>query len=207
MSSYRKLALLEPLLLFGLIVAYIWELRFIHPMSWIAIPAMMILSHWLHHESPRALGFQLHNLAGTLRELGPLLILTVLLLLSGGLLLRTVRQIDSTDALLALAGYLPWGLSQQYALNGYFLNRFEAAVSHRVASLLTALFFCAAHAPNPFLLAITLPLGWYSTLVYRRTHNLYFLGIAHAAIGLLLLLVVPDSISHHLRVGPGWFRP
>jgi membrane protease YdiL (CAAX protease family) len=203
----RKLALLEPVLLFGLIVAYIWKLRFVHPMYWIAIPALMILSHVLHHESPRALGFQLHNLADTLSELGPLLILIVLLLLSAGMALRTVRQMGYMDTLLALAGYLPWGLSQQYALNGYFLNRFDAALSKRGASLLTALFFCAAHAPNPFLIIITLPLGWCSTLLYRRTRNLYFLGIAHAAVGLLLLLVVPDSISRHLRVGPGWFRP
>jgi len=180
MSSYRKLALLEPLLLFGLIVAYIWELRFIHPMSWIAIPAMMILSHWLHHESPRALGFQLHNLAGTLRELGPLLILTVLLLLSGGLLLRTVRQIDSTDALLALAGYLPWGLSQQYALNGYFLNRFEAAVSHRVASLLTAVllrrpraesFPAGHHASSGLVLHAGLPAYAQSVLSRNRARR------------------------------------
>ena len=202
----RKLALLEPLLLFGMIVAYIWKLRYIHPMCWIVIPALMIVSHLLHHESPRALGFQLHNLADTLSELGPLLILIVVGLLAAGIALGTVRPISSMDALLALAAYLPWGLSQQYALNGYFLNRFEAALSHRGASLLTALFFCAAHAPNPFLLAITLPLGWYSTLVYRRRRNLYVLGIAHAALGLVLLLVVPDSISRHLRVGPGWFR-
>jgi membrane protease YdiL (CAAX protease family) len=203
----RKLALLEPLLLFGLIVAYIWKLRYSHPMCWIVIPILMIVSHLLHHESPRALGFQLHNLADTLSELGPLLILIVVGLLAAGIALGTVRPISSMDALLALAAYLPWGLSQQYALNGYFLNRFEAALSHRGASLLTALFFCAAHAPNPFLLAIMLPLGWYSTLVYRRRRNLYVLGIAHAALGLVLLLVVPDSISRHLRVGPGWFRP
>jgi membrane protease YdiL (CAAX protease family) len=206
MSPQRKLALIEPLLVFGLIVAYIWKLRFIYPMSWIAIPALMIVSHVLHHESARGLGFQLHNLASALSESGPPLILIVLLLLAGGAALRTIRPIGYEDALLALAAYLPWGLSQQYALNGYFLNRFEAALSPRRASVLTALFFCAVHAPNPFLVAITFPLGWCCTLLYRRTHNLYFLGIAHAAVGLVLLLVVPDSVSRHLRVGPGWFR-
>jgi len=56
-------------------------------------------------------------------------------------------------------------------------------------------------------MAITLPLGWYATLLYRRTRNLYLLGIAHAAVGLLLFVMVPDSLSRHLRVGPGWFRP
>ena len=57
------------------------------------------------------------------------------------------------------------------------------------------------------MMAVTLPLGWYATIVYRRTRNLYVLGIGHALIGLTLFIVVPDWMSHHLRVGPGWFRP
>ena len=203
----RKLAILEPLLMFGLIVDYIWKLRFAHPHCWIAIPALMLSSHLARRESPRALGFGLHNLRDCLRELAPLLLLIALLLLTAGVLLRTIRQTGFDGALLAAAAYLPWGLAQQYALNGYFLNRFDAAVSARAASLLAALLFSLAHAPNPFLMAITLPLGWCATLLYRRNRNLYMLGIAHAAIGLLLFLVVPDSVSHHLRVGPGWFRP
>ena len=203
----RKLAILEPLLMFGLIVAYIWKLRFVHPHCWIAIPALMLLSHLLRRESPRALGFGLHNLRDCLHELAPLLLLIALLLLTAGVLLRTIRQTGFDGALLAAAAYLPWGLAQQYALNGYFLNRFDAAVSARASSLLAAVLFSLAHAPNPFLMAITLPLGWCATLLYRRNRNLYMLGIAHAAIGLLLFLVVPDSVSHHLRVGPGWFRP
>ena len=203
----RKLALLEPLLLFGLIMAYIWKLRAVHPASWIAIPAVMIFSHLVRRESPRDLGFQLRNLAGRLYELGPMLILIAVLMLGAGMVLGTIRRIGFVDVLFALAAYLPWGLAQEYALNGYFLNRFDAALSKRAASLLAALLFCAAHAPNPFLMAITLPLGWCATRLYRRTRNLYLLGMVHAMVGLLLFLVVPDSISHHLRVGPGWFRP
>lgn len=203
----RKLAILEPLLMFGLIAAYIWKLRFVHPYCWIAIPALMFFSHLLRRESPRALGFGLHNLRDCLHELAPLLLLIALLLLTAGVLLRTIRQTGFDGALAAVAAYLPWGLAQQYALNGYFLNRFDATVSARAASLLAAALFSLAHAPNPFLMAITFPLGWCATLLYRRSHNLYLLGIAHATIGLLLFLVVPDSVIHHLRVGPGWFRP
>lgn len=203
----RRLAILEPLLMFGLILAYIWKLRFVHPSCWIAIPALMFFSHLLRRESPRVLGFDLHNLRECLNELAPLLTLIALLLLASGVLLHTLREIGYGGALLALAAYLPWGLVQEYALNGYFLNRFDAALSTRAASLLAALLFSAAHAPNPFLVAITFPLGWCATLLYRRKRNLYLLGIAHAAVGLLLFLVVPDSLSRHLRVGPGWFRP
>jgi hypothetical protein len=167
----------------------------------------MILSHLLHRESPRSLGFGLHNLRHCLHELGPLLLLIALLLLTAGFLLRTTRRIGFDDAFFAAAAYLPWGILQQYALNGYFLNRLKGAVSARAASLIAAVLFSLAHTPNPFLMVITLPLAWCATLLYRRSRNLYLLGIAHAAIGLLLFLVVPDSVSHHLRVGPGWFRP
>jgi len=45
--------------------------------------------------------------------------------------------------------------------------------------------------------------GWCATQVYRRHRNLYFLGIAHATLGFLLFVTVPDSVTHHLMVGPG----
>jgi hypothetical protein len=203
----RKLDTLEPLLMFGLILAYIWKLRFWHPSCWIAIPALMVLSHLLRHESPRALGLEPHHLPDCLKELAPVLIFIALLLLSAGLRLPALRPIGFAGALLALAAYLPWGLAQQYALNAYFVNRLDSTLSTRAASLVAALLFSAAHAPNPFLMAVTLPLGWCATVYYRRTRNLYLLGIAHAGVGLLLFLVAPDSLSRHLRVGPGWFRP
>jgi membrane protease YdiL (CAAX protease family) len=202
----RKIAILEPLLMFALIVAYIWKLRSVHPISWVAIPALMILSHVLRRESPRALGFELHGLWNGLIKLTPALMLIAVLLLGSGVLFGTLRHIGFAGDLFALALYLPWGLAQQYAMNGYFLNRFDASLSGRAASLLAALLFSAVHAPNPFLMVITLPLAWCATLLYRSMHNLYVLGIAHAVIGLLLFLTVPDSLSRHLRVGPGWFQ-
>jgi hypothetical protein len=48
----------EPMFMFGLIVAYIWKLRFVYPSCWIAIPVLMLLSHVLRRESPRARGFE-----------------------------------------------------------------------------------------------------------------------------------------------------
>jgi membrane protease YdiL (CAAX protease family) len=203
----RKLALLEPILMFGLIIAYIWKLRFTHPNSWIVIPILMFLSHLLRRESPRALGLDVRNWRNGLNQVVRVLIVTSILLLSAGALFYTFRQVSFQFALLSLAAYLPWGLVQQYALNGYFLNRFQAVFSNHAASLLAALFFSAAHTPNVFLMVLTLPLGWCATIFYLRTRNLYLLGIAHAIIGLLLFLVVPDSLSHHMRVGPGWFVP
>jgi membrane protease YdiL (CAAX protease family) len=198
---------MEPFLMFGLIIAYIWKIRAIYPNFWIVIPALMFLSHILHRETPRALGFELRGLANDLRRLAPLVALIAVAMLSAGALFHTFRPIGFGGILLALLPYLPWGLAQQYVLNGYFLNRLDALLAPSAAGVVAALLFSAAHAPNPFLMAVTLPLGWCATLLYRRTRNLYLLGIAHAVIGLLLFLVVPDSVSHHMRVGPSWFRP
>ena len=202
----RKLAILEPVVVFAAIIAYIWVLRYVSHNLWMAIVAWMLLSHALHRETPATLGFGLHNLRDCVRELLPALTLLALVLLAGGILLRTARQIGSDRAVLSLAAYVPWGLAQQYALNGYFLNRFDAVMSRRAAPLAAAAAFSCAHAPNWFLMVVTFLFGYCCARVYRRYPNLYFLGMAHAAVGFLLFLVVPDSISHHLNVGPAWFR-
>jgi len=202
----RKLAILEPAVVFALILAYIWELRAVNRNWLMAILALMLLSHWLHRETAASLGFGLGNLRDCVRELLPALTLLALALLAGGILLRTVRQIGSERAVLALLAYLPWGLAQQYALNGYFLNRLDAFLSRRAAPWAAAAAFACAHAPNWFLMTAALLFGYFSARIYRRRRNLYFLGMAHAAVGFLLFLVVPDSISRHLKVGPAWFN-
>jgi membrane protease YdiL (CAAX protease family) len=202
----RKLSLLEPVSLFVFLMAYIWKFRFSRPHFWIAILACMLLSHLLHRESPRTLGFGRHSLRECAHQFAPLLAILSLLLVCAGLMLHTTRRVGFDQAFLALAAYLPWGLLQQYILNGYFLNRFQQSLSPRTAAWVTAAMFAAAHTPNGFLMAVALAGGWCATQVYRRHRNLYFLGIAHATVGFLLYVTVPDSISHHLDVGPGLLR-
>ena len=90
-------------------------------------------------------------------------------------------------------------------MNGYFLNRFEAVLSPRAAPVVSAALFSGVHTPNWFLMIVTLLTGYLAAVVYRRDKNLYFLGLAHGCVGFLLFLVVPDLVSHHLNVGPGWF--
>jgi len=203
MGAFRKLALLEPVALFLSIMGYIWIWRRAHPYLWIAILGSLLLSHVLHRENSRQLGFGRDTLEECTHRFAPLLVILALAMFAGGLLLDTTRRIATDQAFLALFAYVPWGMLQQYMLNGYFLRRFDRALAPHRSSWLTAGLFGVVHAPNWFLMIVAMAGGWCATKVYRRHHNLYFLGIAHATIGFLLFVTVPDSISHHLVVGPG----
>jgi membrane protease YdiL (CAAX protease family) len=141
-----------------------------------------------------------------MRKLGPVLIGLVGVLWMAGFAFGSIRSGGFPLAVESFAAYLPWGLFQQYLMNGYFLKRFEMALSGRHAAILTAGLFGAVHSPNWFLMLVTPVAAAGAIWVYRKYGNLYFLGLAHAAIGFTLFMVVPDSVSHHLRVGPGWFN-
>jgi membrane protease YdiL (CAAX protease family) len=191
---------------FAVIMAYIWVWRASIPNLWVAILGFMLLSHVLRRERPCNLGFARCETLFLVRRFGPIVAAIALLLIFLGAFFRTIRPISPGQATLALAAYLPWGLLQQYMLNGYFLNRFTSFMPPCAAVTLSASLFALAHTPNWFLMPVTFAGGYCSSVIYRRHRCLYLLGIAHGIIGFLLFLVVPDSISHHLRVGPGWFR-
>lgn len=193
--SSSKWDLLEALSVFAMIMAYIWLLRFSHPLSWILILLVIIVSHTVRRESPIQLGFGAKNLRSSATALAPVVLALALALLACGWMFGTIRP---QNGLLGLLMYLVWGLFQQYVLNGYFMNRLHSP-------LLAAALFSAAHAPNWFLMLVTLGGGYFCARAYLRFRNLYFLGLAHGVIGFLIYLVVPDTISHHLYVGPKWF--
>ena len=201
----RRIALLEPLTVFTLIMAYIWQLRYSHRGLWLAILAGVILSHIARREDADTLGFHRRNLRECVREFAPMLAFVGLAMVAAGMLLGTTRALSVHDALYSWVGYLPWGTFQQYLLNGYFLNRLTGAMPGRSAAATSAVLFSGAHLPNWFLMIVTLVTGYVCARIYLRYKNLYFLGMAHATVGFLLLQVVPDSVTHHLTVGPGWF--
>ena len=200
----KLIALLEPLGVFAMIVAYIWRWRFVHPLSWILILGLVLVSHALRRETPASIGFRVANLKTALRVLMPTATLLALTLLAMGAIFHTIRSVTLTSALGSLALYCFWGLFQQYLLNGYFLNRF-VKISRSFAPLMAAISFSAIHTPNWFLIIVTFFAGFVCAKIYLKFRNLYVLGLAHGVIGFLLYFCVPDTISHHLYVGPKWF--
>jgi membrane protease YdiL (CAAX protease family) len=201
----KTMSAAEALTVFVLIMTYIWKLRFTHPGFWLFPFAMVVVSHMARGERASTLGFRVTNFPGCIRRFGAPVIALTLAIWTAGMLAGSLRPQGFMQAAISLVWYLPWGLFQQYLLNGYFLRRFEADLSRKDAAILTSALFCAAHAPNWFLMIATLAGAFAAIWVYRRCHNLWFLGLAHATIGFTLFMVVPDSVSRHLRVGPGWF--
>ena len=191
----------------ALIMAYIWWLRFRYPYAWVPMLLLMFASHVRRHETLVALGFNWRLPPHALARLSAALAVLALALLALGLSLHSIRTVTLEGAFFSFLLYCLWGLFQQYLLNGYFVNRFSEFLPghpHAVPRL-AAVFFCLAHLPNWFLMLATAAGGYVCARLYLRFHNLYFLGLAHGVVGFLLYLIVPDTVSHHLYVGPKWF--
>ena len=199
------LVVVEAAIGFAFVMLYIWRLRFTAPRSWIFILGFFILSHILRGERTASLGLHWGNFRECMKNMAPALLLIALSFLAVGVLLQTLRPISVEYGFMCLLAYCPWAVFQQYLLNGYIANRLLAVASARYVPLMTGAIFAGAHLPNWFLMMVTFVTGYYSTKVFMRYRNIYFLGLAHAVIGTLIFVVIPDSISHHLAVGPRFF--
>jgi hypothetical protein len=197
----------EAAVIFSLILAYIWRLRFSHPYSWVPILLLVLISHLYHGETREMLGLRWTSAPRGFRELSATLALIAFAFLAIGLIFHTIRDVSWRVALSGFLLYCIWGLFQQYVLNGFFVNRFAALLPHssRAVPVVAGVMFSLAHTPNWFLMIISLAGGYACAIVYRKYRNLYFLGLAHGVVGFLIYLVAPDTISHHLYVGPKWF--
>jgi hypothetical protein len=205
LNRRQKLIIVEAAAGFAMIMLYIWRLRFTAPRSWVLILGFFVMSHILRGERIAALGLRWGNFRECIETMAPALLLLALSAISAGVLLETMRPISVEYGFMCLLAYCPWAVFQQYLLNGYIANRLLAVASARYVPLMTGAIFAGVHLPNWFLMLVTFVTGYYSTIVFMRYRNIYFLGLAHAVIGTLIFVVVPDSISHHLTVGPGFF--
>jgi hypothetical protein len=197
----------EALCVFLLILSYIWWLRFRYPLAWVPMLLLVFASNLYHRENLGTLGFKRSKQGRSRARPFAYLALVALALLIVGLTFHSIRAVPPGGAFLSFAFYCVWGLFQQYLLNGYFVNRFSGFLpGHpRAVTVLAAVFFSLAHLPNWFLMIASAAGGYVCARIYLRHRDLYFLGAAHGVVGFLLYLVVPDTISHHLYVGPKWF--
>jgi hypothetical protein len=198
---------LEILLVYAAILLYIWRWQFHYPHAWSAIWAVVLLSHFVHRDSPRLLGL-------TLAELRPnaQIVLTlaaavyVPLALYGFARHKLVLMFLDQRSLIPFVGYGLWCVVQQYLAQSYFHNRLLTVVQNRhLSSLLVGVMFGAAHIPNPILMAATTLGGVILSEIFALHRCIWPLAFAQAVGGFLIAAISPASLIHHMRVGPGYF--
>ncbi len=196
----------EVVLIFTGILLYIWRWQHTHPLAWIPLFALILVSHVVHRDTWRGLGLAGADFRSSAQCVWPLAILLYLPMLGYGIFHhRLVLLPPSWYSLLALLGYGSWCAFQQYLTQSYFHNRLMLVVRNRhVSSALVGIMFSATHIPNVILMVATLIAGVVFAEVFARHRNIWPLALAQAVGGLLLAAVAPDAAIHHMRVGPGY---
>ena len=198
---------LEILLAYGLILAVEWTPRPAQRVMWVIAALGIVLITWRGFDGWKAMGFRRANLGRSLWIAGAALVLAIAAIL----IAARVRTLLLPSGLLAFVGtysaYAIWSGVQQLLLQGLFLLRFLRVISRPAPAALTAsLFFAGAHAPNPFLVPLTLIWGLAACLLFLRYRNIYTLMIAHAILGITIAMTIPGSVDHNMRVGLGYLR-
>lgn len=193
-------------LIFAGILAYIWRWQHTFHDAWIMLFALILLSHALHRDTLRALGLGLKEMRASAQWVLPLAILFYLPMLVYGWWYHRLEAIfPNGQAVLSLFGYGIWCAFQQYLTQSYFNNRLMLVIHNpHVSSVLVGIMFGAAHIPNPILTIATFVAGFIFAEVFARHRNIWPLALAQAVGGFLLGAVSPESMIHHLRVGPGY---
>ncbi|MGH9407288.1 MAG: CPBP family glutamic-type intramembrane protease [Terriglobia bacterium] len=169
--------------------------------------AFVILTHFIHHDKLRAMGLTAHEARASAE-----IILPVATVIYGAVVVSSVavhRMIVAwphPEALGRFAGYGVWCCFQQYLMQCYFFRRLQAAIGNPHGSaLVVALMFGGAHVPNPVLMIATTLGGLILSEVFACHPNIWPLALAQTAGGILLAAVVPASLIHNMRVGPGYY--
>lgn len=204
----KLVAAAEAMAMFAACQLFLWEYSQRYRRFWLALLVFMIGSVLLRRETSIRLGLRpLQGLAslrwvalGVAAGAGPLL-------LYGWRHGRIGLGWPDGLALLQFAGYAVWCLLQQFALQSYMHNRLLDSVrSPRVSSLMTAVIFGSLHLPNPVLTIATLAGGWAMGELFTRYRNIWILALGQALVSTAILVSLPDSMHHRLRVGPGFDR-
>jgi len=204
-----KIHALEAAAVFALLISYIWYFQARAHSSWMILLALVIASHIVRGETPADLGLRRAGFIDCARRFAIPVVAVAVLGTILGFAFDTIRPVAAWRVGGVLVGYCVWALFQQYLLNGYFTNRLQASFNDRYQYLVAPVagtLFAGAHVPNALLMVVTLVGGAVAAAAYQRHRNLFFLAFAHALIGTMIWLVVPDTVSHHLRVGPGMRR-
>jgi len=205
----RIAALAEILAMLALVLSYIWLWQQLFPGDRVLVVflyfALCHFSHVRRGESARSVGLRLDNWRSAARQASVPLAVAVAVPLAIGAALGT-WHFEPASLPLDVPWHVAWGTAQQYGLLCFLYRRsLDVLSSWRGAALTAAAVFALFHLPNPLLVPVTFLAGFVACTLYRRVPNVFVLGAAHAVISLVLFYALPLSITHELRVGPGYY--
>jgi membrane protease YdiL (CAAX protease family) len=193
----------------ALVLSYIWVWQQRFPGAGLVVVVLYFALCWGSHlrrrESARSLGLRLDNWRDAARQACLPVAVGAAVPLAVGAALGT-WHFGPAGSLLSLPWHVAWGTAQQYGLLCLLYRRsVDSFGSVPGATLAAASAFALFHLPNPLLVAVTFLGGLVSCTLYRRIPNVLVLGIAHAMISTAVFSALPISITHQMRVGPGYF--
>jgi membrane protease YdiL (CAAX protease family) len=203
----RRIAIAEITAMAVLLLSYIWIWQGAFPGDFWVVLALYLgigfSSHLRRGESFRDIGLRLDNFGraarSAVRIIGPLILIPPVV----GLLMGTLRPVPLQEVPFGLAYGIAWGTLQQYGLACFFFRRAVEVFPGKWPPMVAAAsLFALFHLPNPFLTAVTLVAGTLGCWIYRRTPNLWVLGIAHGLLSASISRSLPLDLTLGMRVGP-----
>ena len=208
--NWRGVALVEVAAMTAILLSYIWGWQRTFPGSSYLIVllyfGLAVLSHIWRRESARQLGLRVDNLPRALRNVAAIIVPAIAATLAIGFAAGTLHFSSWSHIAAGAPWMFVWGTSQQYGLLCFFYRRFlEILPGSWAATAAASVAFAAFHVPNGFLISVTLAAGVAACMLYRREPNVLVLGAAHALLSFVLFCSLPLSVTHGLRVGPGYY--
>lgn len=206
-GTHKFFARFQVIVVYGLIECALWTPGMTVRNRWALAAALAtVLFLFLDRPSVRRLGLGLPATAAA----GTVLVLSIAA--AGGLVSLALRLGGAGEAHLTLpylygwGAYLIWALLQQFLLQSFFFTRCEELFGDSVAVWTAATLFAAAHLPSLILTTLTLAGGLFFCAMFRFYRSIYPIAILHAALGLTVGAVLPDSLLHHMRTGIGYLN-
>jgi membrane protease YdiL (CAAX protease family) len=196
---------IELAIAYGLILLVIWTPRPWQRILWWVAAAAVLAIGSTSFEGLQAMGLRRENFLRSLWLVG-LASLASAVAVVLAVQLRSLH-VPATPLLIikTYTGYILWTFVQQLLMQCFFLSRLLHLLPNpKLAALVAALLFAAAHLPNPILVPLTLLFGLASCLLFLRYRNLYTLAITHAILGVTLTVTVPAAVHHNMCVGLGY---
>jgi hypothetical protein len=192
-----------------ILLTFIWGWQGRFPGSWLVLLflyfGVAVASHARRHETPAQLGLRMHNVQPALRNAASVVVPISAVALATGAALGTWHFPSWERSLAGLPWLLTWAAAQQYGLLCFFYRGFlEILEQPLAATVATSVTFAVFHAPNGFLMAVTLGAGVIACTLYRRLPNVFVIAIVHAALSYVIYYSLPSSLTHGFRVGPGY---